>query len=69
MNQNSTIQDQGVRDRWKLHIQVVVTLSRMVSRALRDSAKDQNQILDGLVVDILDGNRVRSPYSSETDVA
>ena len=41
----------------------------MVSRALRDSAKDQNQILDGLVVDILDGNRVRSPYSSETDVA
>ena len=69
MNQNSIIQDQEVRDMWKLHIQVAATLSRMASRALRDSANGQNRILDDLVVDILDGNKVRDPYSSETDVA
>ena len=41
----------------------------MVSQALRDFANDQNRILDGLVDDILDDNRVQDPQSNDIDVA
>jgi hypothetical protein len=69
VNQNSTTQDQEARDRWQIHIPAVVTLSRIVSRALSDSANGQHRILDGFVVDTLGGSRAQGLHSIGIDVA
>jgi hypothetical protein len=69
VNQNSTTQDQEARDRWQIHIPAVVTLSRIVSRALSDWPKGEHHILDDFVVDTLDGSRAQGLHSIGIDVA
>lgn len=69
MIHDSAVQDQEARHNWQLRSQVVVTLSRTVSQAPRDSANGQNQTLDDFVVDMQGGNRVRGQRSSDVDVA
>jgi hypothetical protein len=69
VTQSSTTRDQEARDRWLIHIQAVATLSRIVSRALSDSANGQDHILDDLVIDTLGGSKARGLYSIGIDVA